>query len=515
MSYTLQSSWDSVDVNSDLESIIGGTLETPRAQGPSLSSRLQVLAGTAALAVVGIVFVVASSSNHQAQETKVSAAVGLPQDSPRGASWDQIYVSEAHKIDASWLKLNADQAEFERTGGREVAHQISKDHERLKLEEADFEMVEATGKQNPDHQHAARGNLRTVAQLSSTAPASTTLQKPASVSVHSQVATRKSPRNTMPQSTTLELEAPAPSIESVSTSTVPQQGQVTTSHIVEKGSDLSSSTAIESTSSTSLPLHSTNSLFAVVQTLESSVLATTTLVMQPTIPHAENLSALAEEFLAEAQKHSRTSSHRKSMISIANMLKKAEKRLAKVPAQSNNTQHASLDGSPLAPKEALYDGNKCLEDEEEYPNTGGTCFKKCADLTGGAFPVRSTAFSCCKSKPCGIGNSKIHLNFCGGFDVAGDAEGNGCPSSGGACLKDEELLGGICYKKCSSFESGDVYYHRVAPNICCRTKGMRCMLPSYFRVSTKFADGGGDGDGDSATPAIPHAPIQELTEIAA
>eukprot|EP00930_Biecheleria_cincta_P041295 TRINITY_DN2828_c0_g1_i1.p1 TRINITY_DN2828_c0_g1~~TRINITY_DN2828_c0_g1_i1.p1 ORF type:complete len:516 (+),score=108.56 TRINITY_DN2828_c0_g1_i1:54-1550(+) len=498
MSYTLQRTSYSLDVSSDLESIIGGTLEAPSVQGPSLSSRVRVLAGTAALAVVGIVLVVASSSNHQVQETKVSAAVGLSQDSPRGASWDQILLEEAHEIDASWLKLKADQDEFKRTGGWEAAHQIGKDHERLQMEEADFATSEAMSKQHPDDWHAASGNLRAAARSSFTAPVSTSLEKPASVSVHSQLATRKSQRNTVPRSTTVELKASTPSTEYVSTSTVPQQDQMTTSHFAEKDE----SRAGESTS--------------VAKMLESSVLPNTTSTMQPAMPNAENLSALAEEFLAEAEKFNSTSSDSKSMTSIAEMLQKAaEKHFGKLPAQSSNTQHASLDDSPLVPKEALHDGNKCPDDEEEYPKSGGTCFKKCSDLTGGAFPIRSTAFSCCKSEPCGLGNSKIHLSFCGGFDVAGDAEGNGCPSTSGACLKDEELLGGICYKKCSSFEGGDVYYHRVAPNVCCRTKGMRCMLPKYFRVSTKFADGGGDGDGNSATPAIPHAPIQELTEVTA
>merc|ERR1712232_1061127 len=259
----------------------------------------------------------------------------------------------------------------------------------------------------------------------------------------------------------------------------------------------------------------TTSMHPGEQLLESSVSASTTMASGSSSSNAGALSALAEEFLAEASDHNSTSLDRKSMINIAQMLKKAEKGYSKVAVLSNTSQHASLGKSPLAPEEQLHDGNKCPDDEEEYPQTGGTCFKKCSALTGGAYPIRSTAFSCCKSEPCGISNSKIHLSFCGGFDVAGDAEGNGCPSSEGACLKDEELLGGICYKKCSSFEGGDVYNHRVAPNICCSSKGVSCLLPSYFRFSTKFAVGGGAGDGNSATPAVPHVPIQEITEVAA
>jgi len=259
----------------------------------------------------------------------------------------------------------------------------------------------------------------------------------------------------------------------------------------------------------------TTSMHPAEQLPESSASASTTMASGSSSSKTGILSTLGEEFLAEARNYDSTSLESKSMMNIAQMLKKAQSRFSKVPVVSNTTQHAGLGESPLAPQAALHDGNKCPDDEEEYPKTGGTCFKKCSELTGGAYPIRSTAFSCCKSEPCGVSNSKIHLSFCGGFDVAGDAEGNGCPASEGACLEDEELLGGICYKKCSSFEGGDVYYHRVAPNICCKTTGMRCLLPSYFRFSAKFAEGGGVGDNNSATPGIPHAPIQNLTEVTA
>lgn len=230
---------------------------------------------------------------------------------------------------------------------------------------------------------------------------------------------------------------------------------------------------------------------------------------------SQNLSALAEEFRAEAQHHKTGSPQHKSMSSVAKLIGDAATQLGRQPAASDPVPSLGLKQNPLAPNEALHDGNKCPADEEEYPQTGGTCYKKCADLTGGTYPVRSSAFSCCKAEPCGIGNSMIHLSFCGGFDVAGDAEGKGCPSGEGACLKDEELLAGICYKKCSSFEGGDIYNHRVAPNICCRTKGFRCLLPTYFRLRTEFATGGGAGDGTPDTPSQPHPPIQSLTEVTA
>jgi len=230
---------------------------------------------------------------------------------------------------------------------------------------------------------------------------------------------------------------------------------------------------------------------------------------------SQNLSALADEFLAEAQQHDATSPQHQSMSSVAKLLANAASQLGQEPAAGAGALSAGLKQSPLAPQEALRDGNKCPADEEEYPKTGGTCFKKCADLTGGIYPVRSSAFSCCKEEPCGIGNSRIHLSFCGGFDVAGDTEGKGCPSGEGACLENEELLAGICYKKCSGFEGGDIYNHRVAPNICCRTKGFRCLLPTYFRFRSEFATGGGAGDDNLDTPSLPHPPIQSLAEVTA
>jgi len=223
---------------------------------------------------------------------------------------------------------------------------------------------------------------------------------------------------------------------------------------------------------------------------------------------SRNLTALAQEMLAEAQKHDLSSANRKSLNNIAKMILDSSAHSADVSLTSTPNPAASA----LAPTQSLEDGNKCPSDEEEYPKTGGTCFKKCSDLTGGAYPIRSSAFSCCEQEPCHVGNSKIHLSFCGGFDVAGDAEGSGCPAGKGACLQDEEMLGGICYKKCSLFNEGSVYLHRVAPNMCCSTRGFRCLLPKFTKFSADFAVGGGKDDGNPATPASPHAPMQELTE---
>eukprot|EP00930_Biecheleria_cincta_P020511 TRINITY_DN1541_c0_g1_i10.p1 TRINITY_DN1541_c0_g1~~TRINITY_DN1541_c0_g1_i10.p1 ORF type:complete len:486 (-),score=94.21 TRINITY_DN1541_c0_g1_i10:407-1864(-) len=485
MAYALHKTCDSVEVMSDLESVVGGVPDTPREQGPSTPFRLRMFAGTAALVVAGVILIVASWSRSKVHLGNTSATLGLSQETQTHVSWDQILLQEAREIDATEQKLKADEAEFRKTGGWEMAHEISKDHERLKNEEAAFATAEAMSKQYPDPQPST--SLRAVSLRASRVAASTTAQPPGSVLERTGVATSlriKDSVDRLPQS-------------------------ATTSHV-----STSQDMTTESSSSSFAP-QVTTSMHPGEQLPEFSLSASTRLVSGSSSSSAENLSALAEEFLAEANSYNSTSLDRMSMINIAQMLKKAEKRFSKVPALSNTTEHSSLDESPLAPEESLHDGNKCPDDEEEYPKTGGTCFKRCSELTGGAYPIRSTAFSCCKSEPCSVSNSKIHLGFCGGFDVAGDAEGNGCPSSEGACLKDEELLGGICYKKCSSFEGGDIYHHRVAPNICCSSTGMRCLLPSYFKFSAKFAEGGGEGDSNSATPAMAHAPIQKLTEVTA
>eukprot|EP00440_Ansanella_granifera_P028636 gb/GFBE01031108.1/.p1 GENE.gb/GFBE01031108.1/~~gb/GFBE01031108.1/.p1 ORF type:complete len:209 (+),score=32.08 gb/GFBE01031108.1/:1-627(+) len=205
------------------------------------------------------------------------------------------------------------------------------------------------------------------------------------------------------------------------------------------------------------------------------------------------------------------------MQSIAAMIQKANGALNQAavtvpsaPAVAPAVGTPSPVDSPLAPNEQLNDGNKCPDDEEEFPKLGGTCFKKCSDLTGSQFPIRTSPFSCCASKPCSFSNSQVHLNFCGGFDVAGDAEHGGCPASEGACLDDEELFDGICYKKCSSFDP--VHWHRVAPNMCCKTKGFQCLMPSNFKFSAQYATGGGCDDSNAGTPCAVHPPMQALTE---
>ena len=244
-----------------------------------------------------------------------------------------------------------------------------------------------------------------------------------------------------------------------------------------------------------------------------------------TVVGSYTLSGVAKEFREEAEKLSPASMEHKVIKGIAHMLgnfvsadsRPLKKLTTPVPTSIASGVSPRLPlHSPLAPPEALRDGNKCARDEEEFPQFGGTCYKKCSDLTAGYFPVRNSPFSCCEAEPCGLSNTRIHLNFCSGFDVAGDQEGLGCPNFEGACLTDEELFAGLCYKKCSLFpdtQAPQAYDHRVAPNLCCRTRGLLCLLPKYLKFNAGFAIGGGAHDGNVETPALPHPPLKALTEV--
>eukprot|EP00913_Durusdinium_trenchii_P001492 g1380.t1 len=136
------------------------------------------------------------------------------------------------------------------------------------------------------------------------------------------------------------------------------------------------------------------------------------------------LDQMAQEFMDEAGKLNPESEEHKSLQSVAKMLHKMsapavtdQPLISSMPmtsttnSQTKQTQalgHAAENAldSPLAPHEALQDGNRCPSDEEEFPSTKGNCYKKCADLTGGYYPIRTSAFSCCASEPCTFFNSK-------------------------------------------------------------------------------------------------------------
>mmetsp|Transcript_21092 Transcript_21092/g.37195 ORF Transcript_21092/g.37195 Transcript_21092/m.37195 type:complete len:325 (-) Transcript_21092:154-1128(-) len=226
------------------------------------------------------------------------------------------------------------------------------------------------------------------------------------------------------------------------------------------------------------------------------------------------LSDLAKQFASEARRYDPESGMGQQMQQLTQMVQNAQKKVEQVRPEQSAVVVPTLNPADeaLAPQEQLNDGNRCDDDEEEYPKTGGTCFKKCALLSGGGYPIRTSPFSCCQSSPCNVKNQMVHKGFCSGFDVAGDVEGGGCPEPEGACLEDEEIFDGTCFKKCSNFERNiaGMYFHRVAPTICCNTKGLQCFLPQNMHIGSDFNSGGGIGAGDSYR--APHPPLAALTE---
>eukprot|EP00930_Biecheleria_cincta_P074565 TRINITY_DN6177_c0_g3_i3.p1 TRINITY_DN6177_c0_g3~~TRINITY_DN6177_c0_g3_i3.p1 ORF type:complete len:301 (-),score=48.50 TRINITY_DN6177_c0_g3_i3:137-976(-) len=167
--------------------------------------------------------------------------------------------------------------------------------------------------------------------------------------------------------------------------------------------------------------------------------------------------------------------------------------------------------SPLAPVEDTNDGNPCEDDEEDHL---GLCYKKCSLLTNGEAPIRISAFGCAKSHSLGdvFGEKMAGIIPCSGYDISGDAAGNGCPHRYGACLVDEEMSLGKCSKKCSLL-THNVYPHRTSASSCCKTTHIiECLKPTNSKMSSDFATGGGvQGDGIKGD-SLSHDPIQILTE---
>lgn len=188
-----------------------------------------------------------------------------------------------------------------------------------------------------------------------------------------------------------------------------------------------------------------------------------------------------------------------SQISDINQLTGAK---GVVPTQPTN---------PLAPAEDTNDGNKCYDDEEDHL---GLCYKTCSLLTNGKAPHRTSGFTCVKSSSFTDAFSpKVEgLVPCKGFDVAGDTAGGGCPHFHGACLVDEEMSLGKCYKKCSILTQSQ-YPHRTSMGTCCKTTNfIECLNPAEFKMSADFMVGGGTkGDGIKGDSPI-HDPIKDLTE---
>lgn len=182
-------------------------------------------------------------------------------------------------------------------------------------------------------------------------------------------------------------------------------------------------------------------------------------------------------------------------------------------SQYSKAEAAVATGSQLDPPEDMTDGSKCGDDEEDFAMA---CYKKCAILTSGVAPIRTSPWSCCASAHCKLSEERINVKLCAGYDVAGDKEGKDkCPHKEGLCYENEELHLGLCYKKCSILTNG-AYIHRKSAITCCNNPNLlQCipfLNPKNTDTATGYSVGGGKGDGDATTLATPHAPIEALAE---
>jgi len=165
----------------------------------------------------------------------------------------------------------------------------------------------------------------------------------------------------------------------------------------------------------------------------------------------------------------------------------------------------------LAPDEDMHDGNTCEDDEELFD---GLCYKKCSRLTGSNLPFRASAFQCCEEEPpCpAMSDAAAAPEPCSGNDVSGDLTGNVCPHAPGGCLKDEELFDGLCYMRCSLLTNGMLQYRDTA-GACCKSNSVFSVFePGECDSDPDYNVGGGQGDGDAATPSSPHPPLPSITE---
>ncbi|CAK0809569.1 unnamed protein product [Prorocentrum cordatum] len=167
----------------------------------------------------------------------------------------------------------------------------------------------------------------------------------------------------------------------------------------------------------------------------------------------------------------------------------------------------------LFPRLQRHDGNLCYDDEEEH---AGLCYKRCELLTFGTHPFRTSAFSCCRSAPCDWDRTAFKMGICGGYSVSGDTANGMCPHTPGACLANEELLNGLCYKKCAILTVGE-YMYRTGPSTCCKfrsqlacTAGAKGPGGNYAIVNTSFATGGGLCTKEM--PCTVHMPLVRMSE---
>lgn len=87
-----------------------------------------------------------------------------------------------------------------------------------------------------------------------------------------------------------------------------------------------------------------------------------------------------------------------------------------------------------------HDGSACSYDE----GFNALRYKTCANLTNGTLPHLSGAWSCCSAAPCRFFDSQLVAPIpCQALDVAGTAEGQGCPHLPGSYVANEEFTLGV------------------------------------------------------------------------
>jgi len=110
----------------------------------------------------------------------------------------------------------------------------------------------------------------------------------------------------------------------------------------------------------------------------------------------------------------------------------------------------------------LHDGNICMDSEEYH---AGLCYKKCSLLTDNSNTIRTSPWTCCENKPCFV-NQRLHIGLkiaCVGYAVSGEGK---CPHLPGACLDNEETMLGVCYKKCSLLTNTNYPYRVGPATCC-------------------------------------------------
>jgi len=146
----------------------------------------------------------------------------------------------------------------------------------------------------------------------------------------------------------------------------------------------------------------------------------------------------------------------------------------------------------------------CRDDEELH---AGLCYKRCDLLTDGEYPHRTAAATCCRDAS--LITCVFHSKTRHSFNL-GSLGGPHPPVTSKLCLMGEELLGNLCYKRCTVLTDGK-FAHRASPVTCCReaTPSGACvgeggMSSDAFNVSgSRFDLPGLPGAAETAGPRDP------------